>query len=409
MTTRPSAHAPGQGVTTDAMHALLAQLRGIRDPEGVLSVYASSDAAAGVRHGPHAGDIAVRSALDALQDDVTAGGPRSRAVALRTALDRLRSALEELTDPTRTGRGRALFAPLGGGDHRVVTTRTPLEPLAVLRPAPYLRPLLGPLDAGRPAGAVAVSAGAVRAVCMRDGSADEVLHLQFDDQSGDWRRLKGPASGNPFQAAHMASQRDLYQRRLHEHRERFVGGAAAALVATAAERGWERLCIAGDPEFAEALAAAAGDHIETVRDTSVPRHDLSPAELARALTPCLDAAREARHAQLVKDVRDAALAARGTAVLGMDDVLTALAEGRVHRLLLDVRHEVAGSISPDGRLVRTGQRPAGVDPDALVGEPHLVERIIEQTLAAGGHIVPLVPSAADGLAEEDGVAAFLRW
>lgn len=409
MTTRPSAHAPGQGVATNGMHALLAELRGIHDPEGVLSVYASSDAAGGVRHGPHAGGIAVRSALDALQDDVTTGGPRSRAVALRTALDRLRSALAELTDPTRTGRGRALFAPLGGGDHRVVVTRTPLEPLAVLRSTPYLRPLLGPLDAGRPAGGVAVSADAVRAVCMRDGSAEEVLHLQFDDQSGDWRRLQGPASGNPAQAAHMASQRDLYQRRLHEHRERFVAGAAAALVATGAERGWERLCIAGDREFAEALAAAAGNDIETVRDTSVPRHDLSPAELAHALAPCLDAAREAQHTKLVRDVRDAALAAHGTAVLGMDDVLTALAEGRVHRLLLDVRHEMAGSISPDGRLVRTGQRPAGVDPDALVGEPHLVERIIEQTLAAGGHIVPLVPSAADALADGDGVAAFLRW
>ena len=47
--------------------------------------------------------------------------------------------------------------------------------------------------------------------------------------------------------------------------------------------------------------------------------------------------------------------------------------------------------------------------DELISEPHLVERMIERTLSSGGDVVPLVPSAADALAEWDGVAAFLRW
>jgi hypothetical protein len=125
--------------------------------------------------------------------------------------------------------------------------------------------------------------------------------------------------------------------------------------------------------------------------------------------PDLDAARERRHVSLVNDVRDAGLAAHGTAALGVDDVVAALAEGRVHRLLLDTRREMAGSVAPDGRLVRAGQKPPGVRADDLTSEPHLVERMIERTLSSGGDVVPLVPSAADTLAEWDGVAAFLRW
>lgn len=390
-------------------HALLMKLVTMRDPHGVLSVYTSSSAPGGERHEPHAEDIALHNALDAVQHDVDARGPRSMATALRAAMERLRSALAELTDPTGGGLGRALFAPISGGEHRLVVTRDPMEPFVMLGPAAGLRTLLGPLDAGRAAGVVAVSAGSVRAVSATNGGAEEAMLLAMDDQSGEWRRLQGPASSNPAQALHTASQRDLFERRLKEHRRQFVGGAGDALLAATSKHGWDRVAIAGSAEFVAALAEALEDHIETIRCSFAPRHELSATEMARQFVPELDAARERRHTSLVNDVRDAALATRGTAALGVDDVATALAEGRVQRLLLDTRREMAGSVTPDGRLVRSGQKPPGVSADELTSEPHLVERMIERTLSSGGDVVPLVPSAADVLAEWDGVAAFLRW
>jgi Bacterial archaeo-eukaryotic release factor family 5 len=405
MTTQASPAQIGAGKT----HALLAELAAIRDPEGVLSVYAASSAPTGERHEPHAEDIAVRGALDALLKEVEESGPRAKASALRSTIERLRSPLADLTDPTAGGLGRALFARLSGGDHRVIVTRDPVDALVMLGPAAALRPLLGPLDAGRPMGVVAVSGDRVRAVSLDDGSAEDVLALEFDDQSGEWRRLQGPASSNPAQAMQTASQRDLFERRFKEHRRRFVSGAADALVAMSGERGWERIGIAGSAEFTRALAEATEGRVETVPCGFTPRHELSAGELARQFQPHLSAARERRHTVLVDEVRNAALAARGTAALGPDDVFTALAEGRVHQLLLDTRREMTGSVAPDGRLVRAGQKPPGVEVGELTSEPHLVERMIERTLAAGGDIVPLVPAAADGLSEWDGVAAFLRW
>jgi Bacterial archaeo-eukaryotic release factor family 5 len=400
--------ASPKGTGANGMRLLLTELAGIRDAVGVLSVYATSSAPAGDRHGPHSEDIALRSALNALQKEI-AGGPRATAAALKEIIERLRSPLADLTDPRAGGLGRALFAPLSGGDYRLIMTRDPMDPSVMLGPAASLRALLGPLDAGRAVGAVAVSASTVRAVSASHDGAEDALILAMDDQSGEWRRLQGPASTNPAQAMHTASQRDLFERRLNEHRRQFVAGAADALLETAAERGWDRLAIAGSAEFRNALAEGTEDHIETIRCSFSPRHELSTMELAQQFLPDLDAARQRRHMTLVNHAIDAARATQGTAAIGVDDVFAALAEGRVHRLLVDTRGEMAGSMAPDGRLVRAGQIPPGMKAGDLFEEPHLVERMIERTLDSGGDIVPLAPSAADALTEWDGVVAFLRW
>jgi hypothetical protein len=404
-----AAEASKPGVRRISTRELLADLVAMHDPEGILSIHVSPGAEIGERHAPRPGEIALREGIDALRDEVTAQGPRARGVALRSLLERLRPQLDDLVDPMLPGRGRALFAPLGGGAPRTVATREPLATLVALGPTASLRPLLGPLEAGRPAGIIAVSAPAVRAVDWRDGTAEDVVTLEFDDESGEWRRFMGPAAPNLARGIESASQRDLYIRRLREHEARFVAGGADALIEAARECAWERLCIAGDAELVAALSDATGDRIETVRGETVPRHDLSAHELALALAPTLDEARETRHAALVREVCDTALASRGTASLGVDDTLAALAEGRVHLLLLDTRREMAGSVAPDGRLVRRHQTPPGVDPGALSEEPRLVERMIERALATGGDVVALVPAAADALAEWDGVGALLRW
>jgi hypothetical protein len=272
-----------------------------------------------------------------------------------------------------------------------------------------MRPLLAPLDSARPAGIVAVSATGVRAVDWRDGRAEDVVTMAFDDESGEWRRMKGPASSNPAQSMQMASQRDLFERRLREHRKRYVSGCASELVEAAEARGWERLLLAGMPELIRALSAETSGRVPTLEGGAIPRAEISAQDLATALAPALDQARDEDHRQKAALVRDAALSTQGTATLGLDDTLAALAEGRVHELLLDTQREVSGVVSPDGRLARRGQVPPGVAPGTLQAEPHLIERMIERALETGAGVVPLAATAADVLDDWDRVAARLRW
>jgi peptide subunit release factor 1 (eRF1) len=90
-------------------------------------------------------------------------------------------------------------------------------------------------------------------------------------------------------------------------------------------------------------------------------------------------------------------------------VLDALAEGRVHTLLLDAARELEGSATGDGRLYPAGVVPPGVSPDELRTEPHLAERMAERALETGATLVAVTGAAAETLAEHDGVAAILRW
>jgi hypothetical protein len=399
--------SPQQERATPTDQIILALAR-LRDPEGVLSIHTESAADAGVRHAPRGPQIALRNALHALRERVRAEGPRSRAAALEARLDALRSELAELTDPSLSGRGRALFAGIASGEVRRLALLEPLPTYVTLDFSASLRPLLSPLDAGRPAGLVAVSALAVRAVDWYLGQAADVLAIAFDDETGEWRRLKGPAAPGP-RGMEMAAHRDLFLRRLQEHRERFVAGAADHLLDAAGSLSWERLVVAGDPELAAPLVERLAGNLEVLEVAAVPGGDLSAHELADLVAPAMRAAREREHVALAEKVRDAALAAHGSAALGVEETLAALVEGRVHALLLDPRIDIPGVAAPDGRLAREGEILPGVPPEELRAEPHLVERAVERALETDARVVPLEPAAADLLAQWEGMAAVLRW
>ena len=91
----------------------------------------------------------------------------------------------------------------------------------------------------------------------------------------------------------------------------------------------------------------------------------------------------------------------------MDDVLTALAEGRVQHLLLDPRRRHAGARAADGRLVAAGEVLPGAG--AAAPEPHLMERMLERALATGAGVTVLQDGAAEPLDAHGGIGAALRW
>lgn len=133
----------------------------------------------------------MRNWLRDLVERLRAAGPRERLVALTARLEELEDDLVWLADPATPGIGRALFVPLGGGEPARVGLQAPLCDAVVLEPDAFV------------------------ALDLR-GGAQEVAHLSFDEATGDWREMKGPAGANPALAQQSVSQRDRFERRLDE-------------------------------------------------------------------------------------------------------------------------------------------------------------------------------------------------
>jgi hypothetical protein len=379
----------------------------LRDPYGVLSVYADADPRERLGRRP-AWVVAVQNGLDAIRERVKLDGDRSRWTALLRRLEQLEPELSVLMDPRQPGRGRALFAAVDGGDVHRVALQMPISTRVVLGDVADLTPLLVALDRGRPAGLVVVSQASVDVLEQELGSVAEVESIPIEPDISEWRELRGPTAPSPATAQHTAAQRDRFEHRVEEHRARLLDGAAGRLAQVVSRRRWDRVVVAGDRRLAQPLADAAA---RSGADVSVVERTLttaSPAEVADALAPELESANVRRESRLVSRALDAALSG-GPGALGLGDVLTALEDGRVDHLLFDQAREYAGRRAPDGRLVPEGEVPPGLAAEALEPEPALAGRMIERALAIDARVTPLSAAGAEPLAGHQGIAALLRW
>jgi protein required for attachment to host cells len=378
-----------------------------RDRYGVLSLYVDADPREQAATRP-AWVVAAENGLDRIRTRAKADGDRERWTAVFRALESLEADLAELLDPRQPGRGRALFATIEGGDVRRVALQLPLVDKVVLDDVADLTPLLVAYDRGRPAGLVVVSHATLRVLEAALGAVEELAVFEVEPETSDWRELKGPAGANPGLAQHAASHRDRFERRLDEHRIRLIEGAAGELGRLRAKRGWDRLVLAGDPRLTQALRDEL--HVEHVDVSVVDRtlNGLSAAEIIAALAPALEQANARREAALVSRAKDAALSGHAGA-LGLADVLSALEDGRVERLLFDPSRPYAGARAPDGRLVPEGTVPPGVEAGKLVAEPSVAGHLVERALATDAQVTPLSAAGVEALAEHEGVAALLRW
>ena len=381
------------------------ELGRLRDPHGVLSLYVDADPHEQAATRP-AWVVAAENGLREIRDRVKSGGDRARWTALFERLDELEPEISTLLDPRHPGRGRALFATVGGGDVRRVHLHVPLVNRVVLDDGADLMPLLTALDRGRPVGVIAVSQSELRVLEHRLGLVEEVRSLSLEPDTSEWRELKGPAAANPGLAQHSAPQRDRFERRLDEHRLRALESATGLLESAASGRGWDFVLVAGDPRLADRLAVVFGRLDVTAIGRSL--QGLGPAEIAEAVAPELESAVLRRELVLVGRARDAALSGNAGA-LGLADVLTALEDGRVAHLLIAADRPYPGARTSDGRLAPAGIVPPGAQPDALVPLPSLVAHVVERALAIDAQVTPLTQAAADVIAEHDGIAALLRW
>jgi len=376
----------------------------VRDaPEGgVLSVYVDADT--GADPGLQAARIDIRNRLAELQRNVEAEGPAERAAAVGDALRRLGPEIERLTSPQASGRGRVLFAPLGGGDVTRIASQLPVANRVVLDDTAFVHPLLELLDEGRPAGIVLASQDEARLLEWRLGELQELERLEPVITEAPHER-SGPVGSSPTAGAstpkkeQRAAREEVQTRRFLDR----VGGTATTL---AGERGWGRVLVSAGEELTEPLAQALAARLQDViiRDKRV-LIGLDNATLSETLTERLGADHAEREAQLVRDLRETALGG-GRAAVGLSDVVGALNEARVDHLIYDPGVRYQGSVDADGLLHAGTERPgqAPVTPD-----PRLTERLVERALDTGARVTPVEGAAQDALSEADGIAARLRW
>lgn len=387
----------------------LRSLAAMTDDVGILSIYASLDPQR--RTEPQsrpAWEVRVRQELSRLRDEVRRERPREVWRALDDRLVALRMDLDDLLDPASPGQGQALFAAVEGGQTRRMSLQVPLLDRVVLRPRPYLRPLLTAWSNAGPAGAVSVCAEEVRAVDLRLGLAENVAVFPYLG-SIEQPELKGPATTVPGMGQHSAKQRDLYERREEEKLIRFLRSVAPRLVDLAKEREWGHLVVTGQAELAyamsEALPSRNGLRVLTLEH---PVNHLPPAQVAEVVAPALAEDRRRHHRALAERARDAAFSG-GNGAYGLGETLVALQQGQVAHLLLAADGQWRGRATPDGVLAPDGEVPPGADPSTLLPEPDLGERMIELAFRDSADITVLTGEAAEPLAEAGGVGALLRW
>jgi hypothetical protein len=382
----------------------LNDIASLKDDAGVLSIFvdASPDRQIGE---PPALEVSVRQALKKLVEEVHTSGPRERWKALTERLDELEPELNRLLSNGESGRGRALFAGIGGGAVRSVQLQVPLREGVVLDEHAHLSPLVAALDGTVCVGIVIAQRDGVRAIDVRVGEAEEVERFSFDpgvDYDGH--------TGIDGRGTNVSSAKQEFDQFLSENRHRFLRSVGERLGPLAEQRGWNPIVLAGDARLTSQLEAVLKKPgRELLHSERTPGDYASPTEVLRTFADDLDELRVKRELKLVEQARDAALSSGGNGSLGLRDTLDALTQARVAHLILEDGRDWPGQRSQDGSILVGTDAPLGLDPDGMVAEQNMAERMIERALGTDAKVTLLQGPATEVLAEYEGVAAILRW
>ena len=146
-------------------------------------------------------------------------------------------------------------------------------------------------EADSTVGLLLVSRDGARLDEWRRGATAEVERFELGEPMADSRELRGPAASHPkgggegAPGTRSSQQRDLFERRLEQHRIAFVRDVAARSVVVARERAWPLVLVLGDPHLggpaAEVLRHGGVEVERSGRHLSWLTHH----ELAKAVGP----------------------------------------------------------------------------------------------------------------------------
>ena len=131
----------------------------------------------------------------------------------------------------------------------------------------------------------------------RPRKVEEVRRLELALTEAAEHELIGPSyshprgSGEKATAARSSAQRDLWERRMEEHRTRFARSAATATARAAKTRGWDVVLVVGDPRRTIAAcdelarrgvsAFSSDQHLDWMRPAALAKRLESEVEHAR--------------------------------------------------------------------------------------------------------------------------------
>jgi hypothetical protein len=369
----------------------LRQLSEWQPPQGVLSVYVNADPTDRGR----AWWIVLR---DRLREIVRGAGPHGERTAVEAAAHRVLERFPE-DGPPPHGRGHAGFVEVAKKPEEVWRDmQTPPRRTEVIRsPRPFLRPLVEVFDEAPYVGVVLASAERVRLLEWSMGAIRELDDWEIVLWSRDWRERKAERSLSGTHEGASASGRDQFGQRLEANRQRFLREVGERVGEELERRGWRHLIAFGSEPHTEALASAFTGSADRLHP--VP-HDLisSPdGEVEARVAETVRQLNREREGSLIRELAEAIGRGAGVA-LGPQEVLEALAEGRVRHLIFDADRDFAGISEEERGLAGDGE-----------AEPPVAERMIELAVATSAEITPLEGDPAAELGKHDGVAALLRY
>jgi hypothetical protein len=377
---------------------------GVRDPVGVLTVMVAltvgsrSDATAGYR--------VVRDALAHLDSAAHDAPDGEMVTAYQGRREEISGLVEDLLDPTQTGRGRILVLPLTGAPHRITVWESVPDRVTLGRDA-HVAPLLGLREDGRPVGLVAVSATGLLVAERSAGATRMVRSTPITSGDHEASRTVGP----PGRSGDLHSAPAAVDRRHEGHLVAALTAHADELVELAITGHWWAVAISGEPALMAPLRerfTRAG--LTVVDGSATPGDAWSADDIERALHTDLDLAARATRQDLAAHALDAARTRAGKAALGVDDVLAALVEGRVHHLVV-VPAALPSDYAqmPDGRLAAAGEVPAGALDGPIRSASGLCDRMVAEAVLHDGEVTALGSDESPDLVAAGGVVAILRW
>jgi Bacterial archaeo-eukaryotic release factor family 10 len=386
----------------DLSPGVVEELAAIWDENGVVSVYLDRGLGSGARRHKPTGLTAALRALEKLDTPV-------QPTDWTQHRDAIGRRLAELAESERAARGLALFVSLGHGDETILRSPLGFPTDASIGPRASLRPVLGAADAAKPTGVLLIVGDDAVVFELAAGSLREISRVHLGEKRSDWRRATGGHGPSASSGTHSEAQHDRFERRLGAHRSRFAMDVAERLISTGTRRGWRSVIVGGDHQGASAGAdRLASAPFAVVRSAIVASPGLSAHAVAELFTEDAGAVQSGHERRIATEIRDGAATHLGRAVMGLDETLSVLQEGRVRILAIDPKRTATGSQAPDGRAVRTGEVIPGVISGRIAWVPDLYDWAIHAAVRINAEVVPVMGRAADELGN-DGIGALLRW
>ncbi|WP_156937737.1 VLRF1 family aeRF1-type release factor [Haloglycomyces albus] len=374
------------------------------DDLGVLSIYVNADPKQEATQPPWA--TRVEHGLKRLVESTD----NELRKTLVKRLDSLSIDLERLVRPSSPGRGRALFVALSDGETVNVEMQNALTDRIALSNRAHISPMVGAWAEGSPAGVVVVDGKGMRVLDHRFCMSEEIDELEFILDTGEWRKLQGPVKARSFAGGRTTQssspQYDLFDYKVAEHLQKFLAATHTTLSHYAERYGWEYIVISGEPELVEATTKHFDKNRikpKVVPSQLVLGHFTAP-QVGDAVAPELAAARQNRDDALIERYMEAP---RRRAA-GSEQVLEALQEGRVERLLLERDSVWSGQTISPGYVLADGIAIEDEEQAKAVEKARLGEEMIESAVASDAEVAIL---GGNSKLPEDttGVAALLRW